>query len=99
MCVCVCVGLCVCVLILHDDIFIVICQEMHDQEVEHKAAFDKLMASQRVRPTVLLPLWNIAGFALGQVFCLYGVLASVHACVCAHTLCVCMCVCVHACVS
>lgn len=40
---------------------------MHEEELGHKAAFDKLMAERRVRPTVLLPLWNIAGFALGKL--------------------------------
>jgi ubiquinone biosynthesis monooxygenase Coq7 len=39
---------------------------MHEQELEHKAAFDKLMADSRVRPTMMLPFWNIAGFALGK---------------------------------
>nr|KAG5687385.1 hypothetical protein BaRGS_019889 [Batillaria attramentaria] len=40
-------------------------KEMLEEELGHKAAFDKLMAEKRVRPTALLPLWNIAGFALG----------------------------------
>lgn len=47
-------------------------REMHEEELGHKAAFDKLMAENRVRPTVLLPLWNIAGFALGAGTALIG---------------------------
>ena len=77
---------------------------MHDQEVEHKAAFDKLMANQRVRPTVLLPLWNIAGFALGQLFACNCIMClqvcmpvCVCVCVCVCVVCVCVCVCMHVC--
>ena len=35
------------------------------QEQRHLARFDRLMSERRVRPTVLQPLWNVAGFALG----------------------------------
>lgn len=35
------------------------------QEQRHLARFDHLIAERRVRPTVLQPLWNLAGFALG----------------------------------
>jgi len=38
---------------------------MAAQEQRHLARFDALMAERRVRPTVLQPLWNVAGFALG----------------------------------
>jgi ubiquinone biosynthesis monooxygenase Coq7 len=38
---------------------------MAAQEQRHLARFDRLMSERRVRPTVLQPLWNIAGFALG----------------------------------
>ncbi len=38
---------------------------MAAQEQRHLQRFDKLMAERRVRPTVLQPLWNVAGFALG----------------------------------
>lgn len=40
-------------------------QRMAAQEQRHLARFDSLMAERRVRPTVLQPLWNVAGFALG----------------------------------
>ena len=38
---------------------------MDGQEQRHLARFNALMAERRVRPTVLQPLWNVAGFALG----------------------------------
>jgi 3-demethoxyubiquinol 3-hydroxylase len=38
---------------------------MASQEERHLKRFDSLMAERRVRPTVLQPLWNVAGFALG----------------------------------
>ena len=47
-------------------------QRMHDQEVEHVEAFEKLVADRRVRPTVLQPLWHVAGFILGAGTALLG---------------------------
>jgi ubiquinone biosynthesis monooxygenase Coq7 len=41
-------------------------------EREHRAAFDKLMAARKVRPTVLSPLWSLAGFGLGVATALMG---------------------------
>ena len=38
---------------------------MAAQEERHLKRFDALMAERRVRPTLLQPLWNVAGFALG----------------------------------
>jgi ubiquinone biosynthesis monooxygenase Coq7 len=38
---------------------------MADQEKRHLERFDALMSERRVRPTVLQPVWNVAGFALG----------------------------------
>ena len=35
------------------------------QEQRHLERFDQLIAERRVRPTLLQPLWNVAGFALG----------------------------------
>jgi ubiquinone biosynthesis monooxygenase Coq7 len=40
-------------------------QRMAAQEERHLKRFDALMAERRVRPTILQPLWNVAGFALG----------------------------------
>lgn len=38
---------------------------MAAQEQRHLSRFDQLVAERRVRPTLLQPLWNVAGFALG----------------------------------
>jgi ubiquinone biosynthesis monooxygenase Coq7 len=40
-------------------------QHMWEQEKEHKAKFEDLINKYRVRPTALVPVWNIAGFVLG----------------------------------
>lgn len=40
---------------------------MAAQEQRHLTRFDAVMGERRVRPTVLQPLWNVAGFALGAV--------------------------------
>lgn len=42
------------------------------QEQRHLNRFDALMTERRVRPTVLQPLWNVAGFALGAGTALLG---------------------------
>ncbi len=47
-------------------------QHMADQEQEHIEKFNELILEKRVRPTVLLPVWNIAGFALGAGTALMG---------------------------
>lgn len=38
---------------------------MARQEDAHLAAFEKLIVEKNVRPTVLHPLWNVAGYVLG----------------------------------
>ena len=38
---------------------------MARQEERHLERFNALMAARRVRPTLLQPLWDVAGFALG----------------------------------
>jgi ubiquinone biosynthesis monooxygenase Coq7 len=38
---------------------------MDGQERRHLERFNALMAQRRVRPTVLQPVWDVAGFALG----------------------------------
>jgi ubiquinone biosynthesis monooxygenase Coq7 len=45
---------------------------MAEQEKRHLETFDKLMVQHRVRPTALLPLWHVAGFALGAGSALMG---------------------------
>ncbi|CAG0923204.1 unnamed protein product [Notodromas monacha] len=47
-------------------------QHMWDQEKVHRATFEKLIPKYRARPTALLPIWNIAGFALGAGTALLG---------------------------
>lgn len=45
---------------------------MAAQEVEHREAFDALMAQRGVRPTALQPFWSVAGYALGAATALIG---------------------------
>ena len=47
-------------------------RHMKAQEQHHLDTFAGLVATRRVRPTLLLPLWNIAGFALGAVTAAMG---------------------------
>lgn len=42
------------------------------QEERHRIFFDKMMAERGVRPTVLQPIWDVAGFALGAVTAAIG---------------------------
>ncbi|NP_001087922.1 coenzyme Q7 homolog, ubiquinone L homeolog [Xenopus laevis] len=49
-----------------------IIQHMWNQEKEHLKKLNELMVSNRVRPTILMPLWNVAGFALGAGTALLG---------------------------
>jgi 3-demethoxyubiquinol 3-hydroxylase len=45
---------------------------MAEQEADHRAQFDALLARRGVRPTVLQPFWHVAGFALGAATALIG---------------------------
>lgn len=45
---------------------------MAAQEEDHRARFDALMAERGVRPTLLQPLWSMAGYALGAATALIG---------------------------
>ncbi len=63
---------------------------MQEQEEAHLARFSALIAERRVRPTALLPLWHLAGFALGAATAALGERAAM-ACtvaveegICAH---------------
>lgn len=47
-------------------------RHMQAQEQVHLDTFAALIARRRVRPTALLPLWHIAGFALGAATALLG---------------------------
>ena len=45
---------------------------MAEEEARHRAKFDALMTRRGVRPTVLQPFWDVAGFALGAGTALIG---------------------------
>jgi ubiquinone biosynthesis monooxygenase Coq7 len=47
-------------------------QHMADQEQEHIQKFEELIVKNRVRPTALIPVWNVAGYALGVSTALLG---------------------------
>ena len=47
-------------------------QHMADQEQEHIQKFEELIVKNRVRPTALMPVWNVAGYALGVSTALLG---------------------------
>ena len=47
-------------------------KHMADQEKEHIETFEKLILNHRVRPTALLPVWNVAGYALGVTTAMMG---------------------------
>ncbi len=47
-------------------------RKMHEQELAHLETFDRLVAERRVRPTLLQPVWHVAGFALGAATALLG---------------------------
>ena len=53
-----------------------ILRHMKAQEQVHLDTFAGLISSRRVRPTALLPLWNIAGFALGAITAAIGTRAA-----------------------
>ena len=47
-------------------------KHMAEQEQSHMDSFDKLILEKNIRPTVLAPLWDAAGFTLGAVTALMG---------------------------
>ena len=53
--------------------------EMEAQEAVHLARFDSLLTEHQVRPTIMTPIWRLAGFALGAGTALLGEKAA-HAC-------------------
>lgn len=52
---------------------------MEEGEQEHLRTFDRLIAERGVRPTLMAPIWRVAGFGLGAVTALMGEQAA-HAC-------------------
>ncbi|MCR6643433.1 MAG: demethoxyubiquinone hydroxylase family protein [Terricaulis sp.] len=53
--------------------------EMEAGEEEHLETFDRLIAERNVRPTIMAPIWRVAGFGLGAATALMGEKAA-HAC-------------------
>lgn len=53
--------------------------EMEAGEKAHLQTFDRLIAERGVRPTLMAPVWRVAGFGLGAVTALMGERAA-HAC-------------------
>lgn len=49
-----------------------IIRHMAEQERQHLAEFDRLLVERRVRPTLLSPVWHVAGWALGAATALIG---------------------------
>jgi 3-demethoxyubiquinol 3-hydroxylase len=47
-------------------------RHMQAQEQEHLDSFSDLIHERRVRPTALLPVWRVAGFALGAMTAALG---------------------------
>lgn len=47
-------------------------RHMAAQEDVHLAKFNQLMAERGVRPTILQPVWHVAGFGLGAATALMG---------------------------
>ena len=45
---------------------------MAAQEERHRAFFDRMIVERGVRPTILQPIWKVAGFALGAVTAALG---------------------------
>lgn len=54
-------------------------EHMAEQERVHLDKFNSLIRERKVRPTALMPLWHMAGFALGAGTALMGEKAA-HAC-------------------
>jgi ubiquinone biosynthesis monooxygenase Coq7 len=54
-------------------------QEMEGHEAVHLARFDAILNERQVRPTLMAPLWRLAGFTLGAATALMGEKAA-HAC-------------------
>ncbi|XP_044751198.1 5-demethoxyubiquinone hydroxylase, mitochondrial [Coccinella septempunctata] len=47
-------------------------QHMWEQEKKHRQKFEELIPKYRTRPTVMVPIWNVAGFILGASTALMG---------------------------
>jgi 3-demethoxyubiquinol 3-hydroxylase len=62
--------------VLHRSASAPLLREMQQQERRHLDRFADLVVSRRVRPTAMLPLWHLAGFALGTATAALGTRAA-----------------------
>ena len=58
------------------------------QEEDHLKTFNRIIADRAVRPTVLEPVWHVAGFALGAATALLGKDAAMACTVAGRRICV-----------
>ena len=47
-------------------------RRMYEQELQHLQEFQRLMVERRARPSLLHPVWHVAGFALGAATAFLG---------------------------
>jgi ubiquinone biosynthesis monooxygenase Coq7 len=47
-------------------------KKMHDQELAHLNYFEQQIIENKSRPTALMPLWHVGGYALGAFTALLG---------------------------
>jgi ubiquinone biosynthesis monooxygenase Coq7 len=47
-------------------------REMAEQEAQHLQRFNEILPARNVRPTLLAPVWHIAGYMLGMTTALLG---------------------------
>jgi len=47
-------------------------QHMKDQEIEHLQYFESELTKRKIRPTLMYPIWNVAGFMLGAATAFMG---------------------------
>jgi len=58
--------------VLKDSAVAPVLEHMKTQELAHLKAFEALVIENRVRPTLLHPLWHVAGYALGAATAYLG---------------------------
>lgn len=58
--------------ILKNSVSAQLIEEMKAQELKHLEYFEQQLLIRRIRPTLLYPLWNVAGFMLGMTSALLG---------------------------
>jgi ubiquinone biosynthesis monooxygenase Coq7 len=47
-------------------------RRMYEQELQHLREFERLIVERRARPSLLHPVWHVAGFALGAATAFLG---------------------------